>query len=263
VITTHPPVELPSQTRHYTAPATPPQPTPSSSPSRRSRSFQKTQATITIQTGASLSLPPPRPRSPQSSVTLTVTENGTTDPPSSWSVNGISGGNSTVGNSASSLLLLPKRHHQHATQSRLIAPGAIPSANPVSVQVPSQENPAISSSAQITVLNHILVSVFPNAITLPPLGVQGFTRLRRRCQQSSRCLAVKARPALSAERAAPSLPAAHHRTCTGAHSTHKSRSSPSVSYSTQSGIASVSISSGSTFFRASRSVYSGGANGSP
>jgi len=62
-----------------------------------------------------------------------------------------------------------------ATQVDYIAPGAIPSSNPVSVQVAISGNPAIFSSTQITVINHVLVSVFPNSVTLPPLGVLGFT----------------------------------------------------------------------------------------
>jgi len=62
-----------------------------------------------------------------------------------------------------------------ATQADYLAPGAIPAPNPVSVTVISASNPSLTASAQITVINHVLVSVLPSTVNLPPLGVQGFT----------------------------------------------------------------------------------------
>jgi hypothetical protein len=41
--------------------------------------------------------------------------------------------------------------------------------------VTSAGNPAFAASSQITILNHVLVSLLPNSVTLPALGVQGFT----------------------------------------------------------------------------------------
>ena len=167
-----------ADTANYTAPATPPQPntivitvTPQADPSKQ------TQATITIQPGASLSLlPTTATLAANHRVRLTATENGTTGSSLAWSVNGIPGGNAAVGQ----LCVIGSSPCQGvtsgtATQVDYVAPGAIPSTNPVSVQVSLAGNSAISSSAQITVLNHILVTVFPSSVTLPPLGVQGFT----------------------------------------------------------------------------------------
>lgn len=167
-----------ADTANYTAPVTPPQPntvvitvTPQADPSK------KTQATIAIQSGPSLGITPTTATlAANHRVTLNVAENGTTGSLLVWSVNGISGGNSTVGQ----LCVVASSPCQNittntATQVDYIAPGTIPSVNPVSVQVAIAGNPAIFSAAQITVINHILVSVFPASVTLPPLGVQGFT----------------------------------------------------------------------------------------
>jgi hypothetical protein len=167
-----------ADTANYTAPASPSQPntiviivTPQADPSK------KTQATIMIQTGASLSLlPTTATLAANHRVTLTATENGTTGSSFAWSLNGIPGGNAAAGQ----LCVIASSPCQGvtsgtATQVDYVAPGAIPSTNPVSVQVSLAGNSAISSSAQITVLNHILVTVFPSSVTLPPLGVQGFT----------------------------------------------------------------------------------------
>ncbi|HET7105390.1 MAG TPA: hypothetical protein VFI38_01170 [Candidatus Acidoferrum sp.] len=167
-----------ADTADYTAPSAPPQPntivitvTPQADPSK------KAQATIAIQPGPSLGLTPSTATlAANHRVTLAVNENGTAGASLVWTVNGIPGGNSTVGK----LCVVASSPCQSinsgtSTQVDYIAPGAIPSSNPVSVQVAISGNPAIFSSAQITVLNHVLVSVFPNSVTLPPLGVQGFT----------------------------------------------------------------------------------------
>jgi len=167
-----------ADTANYTAPAAPPQPntvvitvTPQADPTK------KTQATIAIQPGPSLSLSPNTATlAANHRVTLIVAENGTAGSSLVWSVNGISGGNSIVGQ----LCVVASSPCQSitsgtATQVDYIAPGAIPSSNPVSVQVAIAGNSTIFSSTQITVINHVLVSVFPNSVTLPPLGVRGFT----------------------------------------------------------------------------------------
>jgi hypothetical protein len=88
-----------ADTANYTAPANPPQPntivitvTPQADPSKQA------QVTITIQSGPSLSLSPiTATLAANHRVTLTATENGATASSLVWSVNGIPGGNSTVG----------------------------------------------------------------------------------------------------------------------------------------------------------------------
>ena len=255
-----------ADTANYTAPATPPQPntvvvtvTPQADPSKQA------QATITIQTGPSISLlPATASLAANRRVTLTVTENGTTGSSLVWSVNGISGGNSTVGE----LCVVASSPCQNvtsgtATQVDYIAPGAIPSSNPVSVQVVIAGNPAIFSSAQITVINHILVSVFPSSVTLPPLGVQGFTASvlgtsnqavvwqvhGSGCASSGACGSVTP----SGTFTAPATPPTPNTIQIVALSQDDS---------TQSGTANVTISSGSNILSLHpASVYAGGANG--
>ena len=255
-----------ADTANYTAPATAPQPntivitvTPQADPSK------KTQATITIQTGPSLSLlPTTATLAANHRVTLTIAENGTTGSSIIWSVNGISGGNSTVGQ----LCVVASSPCQSittstATQMDYIAPGAIPFANPVSVQVAIAGNPAISSSAQITVLNHILVSVFPNAITLPPLGVQGFTASVLGASNQAVVWQVQG-SACAVGGACGSITPGGTFTAPAAAPTPNAIQIVALSQddSSQSGIASVSISSGSNILSLHpASVYAGGANG--
>ncbi len=166
-----------ADTANYTAPATPPQPnvvtitvTPQADPTKQA------QASITIQSGGSISISPiTYTLAANRRVTLTATENGTTGESLAWSINGIPGGNSTLGQICVVASSPCQSLSGSATQVDYLAPGAIPSPNPVSVQVASTGNPSLNASAQITVINHILVSVLPNNVTLPPLGVQSFT----------------------------------------------------------------------------------------
>src|SRR4029077_21214848 len=60
-------------------------------------------------------------------------------------------------------------------QVDFVAPGAIPSPNPVSATVVSAADSTKSASAQITVINHVVVSVQPGSVTVAPLAVQSFT----------------------------------------------------------------------------------------
>ena len=166
-----------ANTADYTAPVTAPQPniilitvTPQADPSKQ------TQASITIQSGPSLTISPSTyTLATNHRVTLSVTENGSSGESLAWSVNGIGGGNSVLGQ----ICVVASSPCQAVTSSSAqvdyLAPGAMPSPNPISVRVASTGNPALAASAQITVINHILVSVLPNNVTLPPLGVQGFT----------------------------------------------------------------------------------------
>jgi len=255
-----------ADTASYTAPATPPQPntivitvTPQADPTK------KTQATITIQGGPSLSLlPSTATLAANHRVTLTVTENGPAGASLAWSVNGISGGNSTVGQ----LCVVATSACQTITsgtptQVDYIAPGAIPSSNPASVQVAVAGNPAISSSAQITVINHILVSVSPNSLTLPPLGVQGFTASVLGTSNQGVVWQVQG-SACSISGACGSITPSGTFTAPAAAPTPNSIQIVALSQgdSTQSGTANVTISSGSNILSLHpASVYAGGANG--
>ncbi len=166
-----------ADTANYTAPSTAPQPitvtitvTPQADPSK------KAQANIVILSGATLALSPlTATLAANHRTTLTASENGVSGT-LNWTVNGIPGGNSTFGQicavgsspcqTISSGVFL---------QVDFVAPGSIPAPNPVSVQVSSASNPLISASSQITVINHLLVSVQPPSVMVAPLAVQGFT----------------------------------------------------------------------------------------
>jgi hypothetical protein len=166
-----------SNSATYTAPASAPNPntvtvtvTPQADPSK------KAQATIAIQAGVTVSVSPVTATlAGGHRATLTVQVNGTSNTGVAWSVNGIPGGNSTFGQ----ICVVGSNPCQPVTsttasQVDYLAPGAIPSPNPVSVTAVSAADSTKSASAQITVINHVVVSVQPASVTLAPLAVQGF-----------------------------------------------------------------------------------------
>jgi len=163
---------------NYVAPAAAPTPntvvitvTPVADPAKT------TQATIAIQQGVGISISPGTTTLAASHrVTFVAQVSDTQNANLNWSVNGISGGNTTVGQicvSGSN----PCQTFGGGTASQVdyIAPGAIPSSNPVSVTAASAASPSIQGSAQVTVINHVVVSVLPANATLAPLSIQGFT----------------------------------------------------------------------------------------
>lgn len=163
---------------NYVAPATAPNPnsvtvtvTPTGDPSK------KAQLAIAIQAGPSVSLSPSTATvAANHRASLAAQVNGTTNTGVSWFVNGVAGGNATVGQicvAGSSPCQLVTTGSAGAVD--YVAPGAIPSPNPAMVSVKSSANPALQASAQITVINHVIVSVQPGSVALTPLAVQGFT----------------------------------------------------------------------------------------
>jgi hypothetical protein len=166
-----------SNSATYTAPATAPSPnavtvtvTPQADTSKTAR------ATLSIQTRASVSVSPSTATlAANHRVTLSAQVSGTSNSGVLWSVNGIAGGNTTLGQICA-VGSNPCQTVTSATVSEIdyLAPGAIPSPNPVSVMAVSAADSTKSASAQITVINHVLVSVQPGSITLAPLAVQGF-----------------------------------------------------------------------------------------
>ncbi len=167
-----------SNSATYTAPATPPSPntvtvtvTPQADPSKQA------QATMAIQPGINVSVSPATATlAANHRVTLSAQVNGTSNISVNWSVNGIPGGNVTLGQ----ICAVGSNPCQSVTnttapQVDYLAPGAIPSPNPVSATAVSAADSTKSASAQITVINHVLVSVQPGSVTLAPLAVQGFT----------------------------------------------------------------------------------------
>src|SRR6266404_5928321 len=136
----------------YTAPATAPNPnsvtitaTPQADPSK------KAQATLSIVPGINVSVSPAAATlAANHRATLTAQVNGTSNP-----------GQAITGTSS--------------LQVDFLAPGAIPSPNPVTATAVSVADTTKSASAQITVINHVVVSVQPASVTLALLSVQGFT----------------------------------------------------------------------------------------
>jgi len=162
----------------YTAPSRAPSPnavtvtvTPQADPSK------KAQATLTIQAGVNVSVSPSAATlAANHRVTLGAQVNGTSNTGVIWSVNGIAGGNATFGQ----ICAVGSNPCQTVTNTTVpqvdyLAPGTIPSPNPVSVAAASAADSTKSANAQITVINHVLVYVQPGNVTLPPLAVQGFT----------------------------------------------------------------------------------------
>ncbi|HEY2458463.1 MAG TPA: hypothetical protein VGI13_14260 [Candidatus Acidoferrum sp.] len=169
-----------ADTANYTAPLTVPQPdavivtvTPLADSSK------KAQVSVAIQSlpGGSIAISPSVSTLAASRrTTLTATTSDNSGASLAWSVNGIPGGNTSVG----MICVSGSSPCQPVTSGTsqvvdFIAPGSIPSQNPVSVSVTSTANASETASAQITVINHVLVSVTPSNITLLPLAVQAFS----------------------------------------------------------------------------------------
>ncbi len=250
----------------YTAPATAPSPntvtvtvTPQADPSK------KAQATLAIQPGVNVSISPgTATRAANHRVTLTAQVNGTSNTGVSWSVNGAAGGNTTVGQ----ICAVGANPCQTVTSGNVLqvdylAPGAIPSPNPVSVRATSTADVTKSATAQITVINHILVSVQPGSVTLAPLAVQGFVATvlgtdnqsvvwqvqGSACTGGGVCGLVDAHGTYTAPSAAPS-PDALQVVALSSDDT------------AQSGAANVTISTGANILTLlPASVYAGAANG--
>src|SRR5712672_702378 len=167
-----------SNSATYTAPAALPSPntvtitaTPQADPPK------KAQANLAIQPGVNVSVTPPTVTlAANHRVTLSAQLFGTSNPLMTWSVNGVAGGSAAFGQicAVGSNPCQPVSSTT-APQVDYLAPGSIPLPNPISVTATSAADSTKSSSAQITVINHVLVSVLPGSVTLAPLAVQGFT----------------------------------------------------------------------------------------
>ncbi len=181
-----------------------------------------------------------------------------------WSVNGVVGGSGTFGQ----ICVVATNPCQPVTsgtaaQVDYLAPGAIPSPNPVTVQATSAADSTQHASAQITILNHVVVAVQPVSATLALLAVQGFAATvigtsnqsvvwqvqGTACAGSMACGSIAQNGAYTAPGAAPSPDAIQVVAI----------SSDDVS---QSGVANVTISTGVSILSLHpASVYAGGADG--
>ena len=139
-------------------------------------SSKKAQLSVAIQAGPSISISPAAATvAANHRITLVPQLTGTTNNNLTWSINGIPGGNATVGQ----ICVTGSSPCQEVTGSSstavdYLAPGAMPTPNPISVVAQSVANSALQASAQMTVINHVIVSVQPGNVTLAPLAVQAF-----------------------------------------------------------------------------------------
>ncbi|MGB7026873.1 MAG: hypothetical protein WBD72_06230 [Candidatus Acidiferrum sp.] len=255
-----------ADTATYTAPITPPSPnsvtvtvTPQADPTK------KAQATMAVQTGVNVSLSPTTTTlAANQRVTLTAQVFGTTNVGVNWSVSGVSGGNATLGQIcvvASS----PCQSVANATalQVDYLAPGTIPQPNPVSVTATSAADTTKSAASQITVINHLLVSVQPASITLAPLAVQGFTATVLGTSNQSVVWQVQG-TACASSGVCGSIDANGNYTAPGSAPTPDALQVVAISSqdTTQSGGASVTISTGTNVLSLHpASVYAGAADG--
>src|SRR5216683_2076203 len=162
----------------YTAPVTSPSPntvtitvTPQADPSK------KAQANVTIQPGVGVTLSPGTATlAANHRIMLTAQVFGSANSAVAWTVNGLINGTGTVGQTCvvASIPCQPLTAGNNL-QVDYQAPGAIPTPNPVTVRATSLADSTRSATAQITVINHDVVTVLPSTVTLAPLAVQQFS----------------------------------------------------------------------------------------
>ncbi len=255
-----------ADTATYTAPSTPPNPasvtvtvTPQADPTK------KAQATMAVQPGVSVSLSPATDTlAANHRVTLTSQVFGTTNMGVNWSVSGVPGGNTTLGQicvvGSSPCQNVP---NGTALQVDYLAPGAIPQPNPVSVLATSAADSTKNASAQITVINHVLVSVQPQSITLAPLAVQGFTAAVLGTSNQSVIWQIQGTPCANAG-VCGSIDANGNYTAPNSAPSPDALQVVAISSddTTQSGAANVTISTGANILSLHpASVYAGAADG--
>jgi hypothetical protein len=250
----------------YTAPVTPPSPstvtltvTPQADPSK------KAQANVTIQPGIGVTLAPGTATlAANHRVTLTAQVFGSANSAVAWTVNGIPNGDGTVGQTCvvASIPCQPLTTGNNL-QVDYEAPGAIPTPNPVTVRAISLADTTRSATAQITVINHDVVTVLPSTATLAPLAVQQFSTTvlgttnqtvvwqiqGSACSVPGACGAIDANGAYTAPASAPSPDSL-------------TIVAISVDDPSQSGLANLTIATGANILALHpASVYAGAANG--
>lgn len=166
-----------SDTTTYTAPASLPTPATVTvrATSQANPSVSNT-ASVTLTSAASISLSPTAATLAVSHAQMfTANISGSANTNVTWQVGGVPGGSSALGQ----ICVVGSSPCQVVTTAPAgsvdyVAPASVPSPNPVPISVVSQANPSQTTSAQITVLAHIIVSVSPPSATLAPGGTQTF-----------------------------------------------------------------------------------------
>jgi trimeric autotransporter adhesin len=250
----------------YTAPVAPPSPntvtitvTPQADPTK------KAQATVAIQPGVGVTLSPGTATlAGNHRVTLTAQVFGTATTGVAWTVNGVPNGSGTVGQ----ICVAASNPCQPLTTGNNLqvdyqAPGAIPSPNPVTVRATSIADTTRSATAQITVINHVIVTVMPATVTLAPLAVQGLSATVLGATNQSVVWQIQG-TACSAPGACGAIDANGIYTAPGAAPVPNALTIAAISADdpSQSGLANVAIATGAAILSLHpASVYAGAANG--
>lgn len=108
-------------------------------------------------------------------LTLSARVSGTANANVTWNVNGVVSGSPTVGQ----ICVVGSNPCQVVTdgtalQVDYVAPAVVPTPDPVTVQAVSVADVTKSGTSQVTIINHVLVTVLPGSALLVPLGVQPF-----------------------------------------------------------------------------------------
>jgi hypothetical protein len=93
-----------------------------------------------------------------------------------WQVNGILGGNATVGQiCVANVSPCQAISTTNGGSVDYLAPAFVPARNPGTVSAISQADPTQSGNALVTILAFVVLSVSPPTVTLPPQATQQFT----------------------------------------------------------------------------------------
>jgi hypothetical protein len=250
----------------YTAPATPPSPnTVTITVTPQADASKKAQTNVTIQPGVGVTLSPGTATlAANHRITLTAQVFGSANSAVTWTVNGFTNGTGTVGQ----ICVVASIPCQPLTTGNKLqvdyeAPGAIPAPNPVTVRATSLADSTRSAAAQITVINHDVVTVLPSTVTLAPLAVQQFSATvlgtsnqavvwqiqGTACAMSGACGAIDANGVYTAPGSAPSPDSL-------------TIAAISADDPSQSGFANLTIANGANILALHpASVYAGAANG--
>jgi hypothetical protein len=250
----------------YVAPSSAPNPNtvtitaiPQADPSKRA------QVTLAIQQAGSVILTPSTATlAGNRRVTLTVQVVGVANAAVAWSVNGIPSGNATVGQ-VCAVAVNPCQPVTSGTAAQVdyLAPGAIPSPNPVTVQATSAADSSRSGTCQITVINHVVVTVQPVSVTLAPLTAQAFTATVVGASEQTVVWQVQGTPCMDGVACGAINPSGTYA-APGAAPSPDSIQIVAISSDdpTQSGVANVTIATGANILALHpASVYAGGADG--
>ncbi|MBZ5662228.1 MAG: hypothetical protein LAO08_17650 [Acidobacteriia bacterium] len=161
----------------YTAPvALPPGSTVTVRASSNANPNISAYAIVTLTTGISVTLAPPiSTRVSGQRQTFTARANFTSNQNFAWTVGGVPGGNTAVGQICATGSDPCHPVTIGGGSIDYLAPAGIPFPNPVSITATSQADGNTSSSASVTILPHLVLNVLPGSVTVPNGAQQPFT----------------------------------------------------------------------------------------